>query len=75
MSGTEGIPATHGEEDVKCMTTDRGKRLMGSPPARPGDPRHIRPAAGKIGMGEMAQELGLHWSITSRLVATLAVAV
>jgi hypothetical protein len=25
MSGTEGIPATHGEEDVKCMTTDRGE--------------------------------------------------
>jgi hypothetical protein len=26
-------------------------------------------------VGEMAQELGLQWSITSRLVATLAVAV
>src|SRR5690242_21442331 len=64
-------PAAHRGEDVKCMTTDPGRGwsvLFLHGVAILDMFARDRP---EIGIGEMAQELGLHRSTTSRLAATL----
>ena len=62
------------ERTLTCMTVEAGRGLIGSLLHGLEILDMFERDRPKIGIGEMAQQLGLHRSTTSRLAATLAVA-
>src|SRR5207244_11648916 len=72
--GIPGRAARRADRTLTCMTTDPAKGLIGSLLHGLAILDMFARDRPEIGIGEMAQELGLHRSTTSRLAATLATA-